>query len=360
MRKVRSRILYEQMKGRATRLCPAAGKTSFKIFDAVDLYSTLQSVDTMRPVVVRPTVELQTLVNEITDSETYKTIEADGRSFAEHSHEQLVAKLQRISSHAKFNRDRSKEIDSQIKRLDEVCMESAGCDFENLAKTLKQKGPKWSAEVFNKVTNMVGRLEHLKQEINTLRDMPIFTDMDDQITSVQTLYGEYESAQDFLEAFDSLVEKSQNQQDALEVIVNHPRDLTRKGLLELQEWFDAQNFSEPTLKKAWKETKNQDIAARLVGHIRRAAIGDALLPFEQRVDIALDKIKSSKEWNSEQLSWLDRLASSIKDKVVLDDDTFKTGNYRRRGGKRKLMNVFNDELDSILSQFNEYMWDEPA
>jgi type I restriction enzyme R subunit len=96
LRKVKSRILYEQMKGRATRLCPSVGKTSFKIFDCVDIYSSLESVDTMRPVVVRPQVELQTLVNEITDSETYKTIEADGRSFAEHSHEQLVAKLQRI------------------------------------------------------------------------------------------------------------------------------------------------------------------------------------------------------------------------------------------------------------------------
>jgi type I restriction enzyme R subunit len=98
LRKVKSRILYEQMKGRATRLCPSVGKTSFKIFDCVDIYSSLESVDTMRPVVVRPQVELQTLVNEITDSETYKTIEADGRSFAEHSHEQLVAKLQRLSA----------------------------------------------------------------------------------------------------------------------------------------------------------------------------------------------------------------------------------------------------------------------
>ncbi|MDN3696184.1 type I restriction-modification system endonuclease [Vibrio cortegadensis] len=360
MRKVRSRILYEQMKGRATRLCPAAGKTSFKIFDAVDLYSTLQSVDTMRPVVVRPKVELQTLVNEITDSETYKAIEADGRSFAEHSHEQLVAKLQRISSHAEFSRLKSREIDSQIKRFDELCQDSAGCNFASLAKTLKQKGPKWSAEVFNKVTNMVGRLEQLKQEINDLRDMPIFTDVDDSLLRVETVYGEHETAQDFLEAFDALVDKSSNQQEALDVVINRPRGLTRKGLLELQEWFDAQNFNEPTLKKAWKETKNQDVAARLIGHIRQAAIGDALLPFEDRVDQALEKIKAQKEWSDEQFNWLDRLASSIKDKVVLDDDTFKTGNYKRKGGKRKLMNIFNDELDSILTQFNEFMWDEPA
>lgn len=360
MRKVRSRILYEQMKGRATRLCPEVGKTSFRIFDAVDLYSTLQSVDTMRPVVVRPSVDLQTLVNEITDSETYKTIEADGRSFAEHSHEQLVAKLQRIIGHAKFNRDKSKDIEAHIKRFDEICTETAGCDFLGLAKKLKEKGPKWSAEVFNNATNLISRLEQLKTEINELREMPIFTDLPDVVTGVSQVWGDHDSAEDFLEAFDQLVDVSVNQQEALDIIVNRPRDLTRKGLIELQEWFDAQNYNDATLRHAWNVAKNQDIAAKLIGHIRRASIGDALMPFEQRVDLALARIKAANDWNDEQLSWLERLAGSIKEKVVLDDDTFKTGNYKRKGGKRKLMNVFNDELDAILAEFNEYMWDEIA
>ncbi len=35
----------------------------------------------------------------------------------------------------------------------------------------------------------------------------------------------------------------------------------------------------------------------------------------------------------EQLSWLDRLAQALKEKVVLDDDVFKTGNFHRRGGR---------------------------
>ncbi|MGR5217641.1 type I restriction-modification system endonuclease [Vibrio harveyi] len=360
MRKVKSRILYEQMKGRATRLCPEVGKTSFRIFDAVDLYSTLQSVDTMRPVVVRPSVDLQTLVNEITDSETYKTIEADGRSFAEHSHEQLVAKLQRIIGHAQFNRDKSKDIEAHIKRFDEICTETAGCDFLGLAKKLKEKGPKWSAEVFNNATNLISRLEQLKTEINALRDMPIFTDLPDAVTGVSQVWGDHDSADDFLEAFDKLVDVSVNQQEALDIIVNRPRDLTRKGLIELQEWFDAQNYNDATLRHAWNVAKNQDIAAKLIGHIRRASIGDALMPFEQRVDLALARILKANDWNDEQVSWLERLASSIKEKVVLDDDTFKTGNYKRKGGKRKLMNVFNDELDTILAEFNEYMWDERA
>jgi type I restriction enzyme R subunit len=37
LRRVNSRILYEQMLGRATRLCPEIAKETFRIFDAVDL-----------------------------------------------------------------------------------------------------------------------------------------------------------------------------------------------------------------------------------------------------------------------------------------------------------------------------------
>lgn len=39
MRRVKSRILYEQMIGRATRRCDEIGKTVFKIYDPVDLYA---------------------------------------------------------------------------------------------------------------------------------------------------------------------------------------------------------------------------------------------------------------------------------------------------------------------------------
>lgn len=360
MRKVRSRILYEQMKGRATRLCPQVGKSAFRIFDAVDLYTTLEQVDTMRPVVVRPDVPLQTLINEITDSETYQVKEADGRSFAEHSHDQLVAKLQRISSQASYNRDRSKEVAEQLARLDELCRESAGCDFNQLGRTLRSNGPRWSAEVFNQLPTLIPRLEHLKRTINELRELPIFSDIDDEVIEVSRAYGDHDSAEDFLDAFDQLVSRSRNEQVAIDAIINRPRDLTRSALLQLQEWFDKENYNDATLRAAWKAAKNQDIAARLVGHIRRAAIGDPLQPFEERVDKALARIKEQHDWNSEQLTWLDRLADSIKEKVVLDDDTFKVGNYRRRGGKPKLMHLFDDQLDELLAEFSQLIWDKPA
>ena len=52
MRKINSRILFEQMLGRATRLCPEIGKTHFNIFDAVRVYEDLDSTSGMKSVTV--------------------------------------------------------------------------------------------------------------------------------------------------------------------------------------------------------------------------------------------------------------------------------------------------------------------
>jgi len=55
----------------------------------------------------------------------------------------------------------------------------------------------------------------------------------------------------------------------------------------------AERYSETRLVTAWREMTNQDIAARIVGFIRQAAIGDALVPYEQRVDRALQTMTPS-------------------------------------------------------------------
>lgn len=54
MRRVKSRILFEQMMGRATRRCPKIHKTHFEIYDPVGVYDSLEAVNTMKPVVVNP------------------------------------------------------------------------------------------------------------------------------------------------------------------------------------------------------------------------------------------------------------------------------------------------------------------
>src|SRR5918994_3651779 len=69
LRRVNSRILYEQMIGRATRLCAEISKEVFRIFDAVDLYARLQNLTEMKPVVVNPAISFEQLIRELTEAQ---------------------------------------------------------------------------------------------------------------------------------------------------------------------------------------------------------------------------------------------------------------------------------------------------
>ena len=71
MRKINSRILFEQMLGRATRLCPEIGKTHFNIFDAVRVYEDLDSTSGMKSVSVSKTMT-ELLEDLLRDSEENK------------------------------------------------------------------------------------------------------------------------------------------------------------------------------------------------------------------------------------------------------------------------------------------------
>jgi type I restriction enzyme R subunit len=55
-----------------------------------------------------------------------------------------------------------------------------------------------------------------------------------------------------------------------------------------------------TIQTAWRNKTNQDIAASIIGHMRQAALGEALLPFEQRVANAMRRIYASHNWTQVQ------------------------------------------------------------
>lgn len=66
------------------------------------------------------------------------------------------------------------------------------------------------------------------------------------------------------------------------------------------------------LRSAWRDKTNADIAASIMGFIRRAALGDPLVPYSERVDRALAKIAQSRAWTPVQRRWLERIGKQIK------------------------------------------------
>lgn len=89
LRRVKSRILFEQMLGRATRLCPKIHKTHFEIYDPVGVYESLEAVNTMKPVVANPSASFGQLLDGLEVLEDKKQVE--------YQIDQIIAKLQRKS-----------------------------------------------------------------------------------------------------------------------------------------------------------------------------------------------------------------------------------------------------------------------
>jgi type I restriction enzyme R subunit len=97
-------------------------------------------------------------------------------------------------------------------------------------------------------------------------------------------------------------------------IASTDSELTRKQLRELALYLDRAGFTEAGLATAWRETTNRDIAARIVGYVRQAAIGDPLLPYAERVDRALARLlpqrpRHGKAWTTPQRDWLKRITA---------------------------------------------------
>src|SRR5574343_1390075 len=120
MRRVKSRILYEQMIGRATRRCDAIGKTVFKIYDPVDLYATLQAVNTMQPLVKDPKVSLEQLLDELNHPTAYTTPgSGPGRTHADDVLDQLGQKVMRVLRDAEHKADKKPALRERLAQLQE-------------------------------------------------------------------------------------------------------------------------------------------------------------------------------------------------------------------------------------------------
>jgi type I restriction enzyme R subunit len=185
----------------------------------------------------------------------------------------------------------------------------------------------------------------------------------DSLLGVERGYGKAKKPEDYLREFTEFIQQQRNTLPALLTVLTRPRDLTRKQLREVMLALDRAGFSEANLATAWREMTNQDIAARIIGYIRQAALGDALIPYEQRVDQALRKILASRNWTTPQRQWLQRIAAQTKANLIVDREALDDPDliFRREGGGfARLDRIFGGELTQVLETFNDALWQKPA
>lgn len=333
LRRVNSRILYEQMIGRATRLCPEIGKEVFRIYDAVDLYPHLQNLTEMRPVVVNPSISFETLIAELT------AVQKDAEREA--IREQIVVKLRR----------RLKKLSPEARSQFETI---AGETPEQTLARLKEESPQlvsqWVAS-----HAALGPILDWQSDGDTPRLMPI-SHHPDQLVSVTRGYGAAQRPEDFLDGFTAFVRDNLNTMAALNLVVQRPRELTRATLQELRRALDLKGFSEANLRTAWSQARNQDIAASIIGFVRQAAIGDPLVPYADRVRGAMNRILAGRSWSEIQKRWLGRIAKQIETEIVVDRESLDRQPFAADGGFNRLNRVFGGSLDGVLAEINDELW----
>ncbi len=335
LRRVRSRILYEQMLGRATRKCDEIGKDHFNIFDAVGLYESLKPYTNMKPVVKSPTVSLQQLVEE------YEQLAKEDH-LKQHK-EEILAKMQR----KKQNWDEQDKEDFKSltggKSIDEFIQSVKKMDYQEVKKEM-------TASIIQFIDE--NRRKPKRQYIST---------HEDKLIEVTRGYGSADKPEDYLEGFQQFIKEHINEIPALKLVVTRPKDLTREDLRQLRIALDQKGYNETHLQAAWRDAKNEDIAADIIGFIRQQTLGDPLISHEERIRNAMQKVYRMKVWPRAQKDWLARIEKQLLKESILDPNPEKAFNvepFKSRGGYKRLEKIFEGQLKDIVETINTALYDE--
>ncbi|TDQ18252.1 type I restriction enzyme R subunit [Algoriphagus boseongensis] len=332
LRRIKSRILYEQMLGRATRRCDEIGKEVFQIYDAVKIYETLEDFTQMKPVVSNPKASFQQLVEELDQIEkeerTKRQIEA------------LIAKLQRKRKYLENDQE------------DAFLYNSKGESADSFLEDLKSRKPADAVAKVKSVPTLWKYLDELKPSpVGTL-----VSEHEDRLLGVERGYGKGQKPADYLDNFAKFIQENQNRIEALKIVTSRPAELDRKSLKELLLALDHEGYSLSKLKSAWKEAKNEDIAADIISFIRTLSLGSSLVSHEDRIKRAVDSIRAMKPWNKIQLKWIDRFELQLLKETILRKEDLDQPPFSENGGFDRLNKLFEEQLEQVIAQLNQNLY----
>lgn len=336
LRRVKSRILFEQMLGRATRLCPKIHKTHFEIYDPVGVYESLDAVNTMKPVVANPSATFGQLLDGLEVLEDEKQIE--------YQIDQIIAKLQR----------KKRKLDS--KTMEHFINMTGGMDPTQFIQQLEQEPPQ---QARNRILAHRDLFELLGETRANGGHPVVISDAPDELVSHTRGYGTSNRPEDYLDAFADYVRNNMNEIAALNIVCTRPKELTRESLKDLRLTLDREGFTTQQLNTAISELTNEEIAADIISLIRRYAIGSTLISHEARIRRAVDKLKKAHKFTAIEQRWIGRMEKYLMEESVLNVDVFdEDTRFRSEGGFKKIDRIFQNKLESIVLELNEYLYDD--
>ena len=332
LRRVQSRILYEQMLGRATRLCPEIHKSVFNIYDAVGIYDEMNKVTNMKPVV--------------------KNVSHDVHYFIDQKHQFEVN-----DNFKQYQIDMTAAIDRKIKRMND----SKRKEFERLTEinSIDQWArdlPRLNNQEFLKEWKNFEQLDRL----STGSHKQYISNEPDEYLGIERGYGQGNSnPEDYIESFNKFIKENVNEIPALQIVATRPKDLTYDELKKIKLELEKKGFKENDLQTAWKNANQVQTTADIISFIRQAAVGSELVDHNVRIHNAMQKVYGMADWNMVQKSWLKKIENQLLSSTVLGpnaETAFSSNYFKRQGGYKQMRKIFSDNADQIIYVLNENLY----
>lgn len=334
LRRVKSRILYEQMLGRATRLCPSISKTHFNIYDPVGIYESLQPITKMKPVVANNKIKFTMLLDEL--------LEINSEVMQKNHINEIIAKLQR----KKQNLDKDE--------LEHFKLLSGGYTPNQFIEKMKTSSQIELIEELKDRAELFSFLDEYKYNPTKM----IISNHEDKLLEHRIGYGKGEKPEDYLKEFGDFINNNMNKIPALEIVCKSPKELTRAELKALKLELDRHGYTKLNLNTAWNQIHNADIVADIISFVRQQALGSALIDHRERIENAMKKVRNLHKWNKIQLNWLDRIENQLVNEEIIDKSLFDEGAFKNHGGYDRINKVFEGKLDEVIDKIKDNLFDE--
>ena len=334
LRPVKSRILWVQMLGRGTRLCPDINKGKFIIFDCFDgtLIEYFKNTTDFKvePPQAEP-ISIQQIIENI-----YQNVDRN------YYVKVLVKRLRRI--------ERTMSAEAREKFALYIPDGDIGKFAGELEKRIKDD--------FTNTMNLLRNKDFQDLLVNYPRAQRSFLvgyGVPDDVSSEVMIHvgSDYQRPEDYLVAFTRFVKENPEHIQAIQILLERPRDWKTDVLNDLREKLARNKFPESELQKAHKLVHNKALAD-IISMVKHAAKDEEpIFTAQERVDKALEKVKAGKSFNQDQLNWLGLIREHLIKNLTIELDDFETAPiFERQGGKVKAQRVFEDKLLSLINEIN--------
>ncbi len=334
MRMVKSRILWVQMLGRGTRLCPDIYKDKFTIFDCFDgsLIEYFKNATDFNVKLQREIIPINEIIERIYD-----------------------------------NRDRDYNINVLIKRLRRIEKNMGAKAREEFSKFIKDGDMKTYVDKLrdNLKHRFIDTMKLLRNEefqgllVNYTRPRRVFYKGYDIVDTVEDevmfrVGSDYQKPEDYLNLFEKFVRDNPEHIEAIEILLARPDEWNTGALDELRTKLNENDFGENNLQKAYRHVYKKPLAD-IISMIKHAAeLESAILNAKERVEAAIERITENKTFSEKQMKWLAYIKQHLIENLAIAEDDFDIMPiFDRHGGLRIAKKVFSENFDTLINELNE-------